>query len=93
MDNNEFEGESRAGSPHKASSKLARKHLIDKGSSDSEEEEEVTISFAEAIQEVVSLLPPEFCPRKERHFRGLDPLWMHLTRLRIRAQLLFLSPY
>ena len=65
VDNNEFEGESRAGSPHKASSKLARKHLIDKGSSDSEEEEEVTISFAEAIQEVVSLLPPEFCPRKE----------------------------
>ena len=54
VDNNEFEGESRAGSPHKASSKLARKHLIDKGSSDSEEEEEVTISFAEAIQEVVS---------------------------------------
>lgn len=39
--------------------------MIDKGSSDSEEEEEVTISFAEAIQEVVSLLPPEFCPRKE----------------------------
>ena len=65
VDNNEFEGESRAGSPHKASSKLARKHLIDKGSSDSEEEEEVTISFAEAIQEVVSLLPPEICPRKE----------------------------
>ena len=65
VDNIEFEGESRAGSPHKASSKLARKHLIDKGSSDSEEEEEVTISFAEAIQEVVSLLPPEFCPRKE----------------------------
>ena len=65
VDNNEFEGASRAGSPHKASSKLARKHLIDKGSSDSEEEEEVTISFAEAIQEVVSLLPPEFCPRKE----------------------------
>ena len=65
VDNNEFEGESRAGSPHKASSKLAWKHLIDKGSSDSEEEEEVTISFAEAIQEVVSLLSPEFCPRKE----------------------------
>ena len=29
------------------------------------EEEEATISFAEAIQEVMNLLPPEFCPRKE----------------------------
>ena len=33
--------------------------------SDSEEEEEATISFVEAIQEVMNLLPPEFCPRKE----------------------------
>lgn len=65
VDNNEFEGESRAGSPHKASSNLAKKTRFDRGSSNSEEEEEGIISFAEAIQEVMSLLPSEFCPRKE----------------------------
>ena len=62
---NDFEGESRVGSPRKASFKPLKKQSFDRGTSDSEEEEEATISFAEAIQEVMNLLSPEFCPRKE----------------------------
>ena len=79
VDKNDFEGESRAGSPRKASFKPLKKQSFDKGTSDSEEEEEATISFAKAIQEVMNLLPPEFCPRKESSetIRGLGPLWMH----------------
>ena len=65
VDKNDFEGESRAGSPRKASFKPLKKQSFDRGTSDSEEEEEATISFAEAIQEVMNLLPPEFCPRKQ----------------------------
>ena len=65
VDKNDFEGESRAGSPRKASFKSLKKKSFDRGTSDSEEEEKATISFAEAIQEVMNLLPPEFCPRKE----------------------------
>ena len=89
----DFEGESRAGSAHKASSKPLKKQSLDRGTSDSEEEEEATISFAEAIQEVMNLLPSEFCPRKEssetiqRPRSTLDALIL----LRIRTQLLFLS--
>ena len=65
VDKNDFEGESRAGSPRKASFKPLKKQSFDRGTSDSEEEEEATIFFAEAIQEVMNLLPPEFCPRKQ----------------------------
>ena len=65
VDKNDFEGESRVGSPRKAAFKPLKKQSFDRVSSDSEEEEEATISFAEAIQEVMNLLPPEFCPRKD----------------------------
>ena len=65
VDKNDFEGESGAGSPRKASFKPLKKQSFDRGTSDSEEEEEATISFAEEIQEVMILLSPEFCPRKE----------------------------
>ena len=65
VDKNDFDGESRAGSPRKASYKPLKKQSFDRGTADSEEEEEATISFAEAIQEVMNLLPPEFFPRKE----------------------------
>ena len=65
LDKNDFEGESRAGSPRKASFKPLKKQSFDRGTSNSEEEEEATISFAEAIQEVMNLLPLEFCPGKE----------------------------
>ena len=58
VDKNDFEGESRAGSPRKASFKPLKKQSFDRGTSDSEEEEEAIISFAEAIQEVMNLLPP-----------------------------------
>ena len=47
MDKNDFEGESRAGSPRKVSSEPLKKQSFDRGTSDSEEEEEATISFAE----------------------------------------------
>ena len=43
VDKNDFEGESRAGSPCKVSSKPLKS--LDRGTSDSEEEEEATISL------------------------------------------------
>ena len=39
-----------AGSPRKVSSKPLKKQSLDRGTSDSEEEEEATISFGEAVQ-------------------------------------------
>ena len=65
VDHNEFEGESMTGSPVNNRSKSLRKLSPDKRGSDSDEEEEPTISFADAISEVMSLLPPEICPKKE----------------------------
>ena len=64
-DHNEFEGESMTGSPVKNSSKSLRKLSPDKCGSDSDEEEELIISFACAISDVMSLLPLEICPKKE----------------------------
>ena len=65
VDHNEFEGESMTGSPVHNRSKSLRKLSPDKRGSDSDEEEEPTISFADAISEVMFLLPPEICPKKE----------------------------
>ena len=65
IDHNELEGESMTGSPVNNRSKSLRKLFPDKRGSDSDEEEEPTISFADAISEVMSLLPPEICPKKE----------------------------
>ena len=66
VDHNEFEGESMTGSPvHNNRSKSLRKLSPDKRGSDSVEEEEPTISFADAISEVMFLLPPEICLKKE----------------------------
>ena len=58
VDHNEFEGESMTGSPVNIRSKSLRKLSPDKRCSDSDEEEEPTISSADAISEVMSLLHP-----------------------------------
>ena len=65
VDHNEFEEESMTGSPVNNRSKSLRKLSPDKRGSYSDEEEEPTISFADAISEVMSLLPPEICQKKE----------------------------
>ena len=49
----------------KNSSKSLRKLSPDKSGSDSDEEAKPTISFADACSEVMSLLPPEICLKKE----------------------------
>ena len=54
VDHNEFEGESMTRSPVNNRSKSLRKLSPDKRGSDSDEEEEPTISFADAISEVMS---------------------------------------
>ncbi|MEW8547330.1 MAG: hypothetical protein AB2693_27800 [Candidatus Thiodiazotropha sp.] len=61
---NDFEGESRAGSPVKSVSKSGKVSL-DRESSNSDNEEESLISFGDTIREVLNLLPPDICPRKE----------------------------
>ena len=78
VDHNEFEGESMTGSPVNNRSKSLRKLSPDKRGSDSDEEEEPTISFADAISEVMSLLPPEICPKNSAQilFRNQDLLLM-----------------
>ena len=65
VDHNEFEGKNMTGSPVNNRSKLLRELSPDKRGSDSDEEEEPTISFADAISELMSLLPPEICQKKE----------------------------
>lgn len=64
VSHNDFEGESRSGSPIKSVSKSGKVSL-ERDSSDSENEEESFISFGDTIREVMNLLPPEICPRKE----------------------------
>ena len=51
VDHNEFEGESMTGSPVNNRSKSLRKLSPDKRGSDSDEEEEPTISFADDLSE------------------------------------------
>ena len=65
VDHNEFEGESMTGSPVNNRSKLLRELSPDKRGSDSDKEEEPTISFADAISKVMFLLPSEICQKKE----------------------------
>ena len=65
VDQNEFEGESMTGSPLNNRSKSPRKLSLDKRGSNSDKGEEPTIALADAISEIMSLLPPEICPKKE----------------------------
>lgn len=65
VEHNDFDGECQAGSPVKTSAKSSKTLSPEKRSSDSEEGEEPTISFAEAIKEVMDLLPPEVFLKKE----------------------------
>ena len=64
VEHNDFDGDSIAGSPTKINCK-SKKQSSEKHGSDSNGEEEPTVSFADAIKEVMALLPPDVCPRKE----------------------------
>ena len=64
VDHNTFEGGSITGYPVNNSSKSLRKLTPDKRGSNSDVEEEPTISFVDACSEVMSLLPP-LCLKKE----------------------------